>query len=109
MAKKKGVQRGVVGQRGARTAREAPTIVRWEAKNTRPLGTRARWLTPEVTDALIASAANEGSVELEVGSADSIQTVRMTLGAAARRKGYRAHAAVVGEKKLAVYFEKVEG
>lgn len=92
-----------------RAVRESPTIVAWAPKTSRPLGMRAKWLTTEVTEALIATAANEGSVELEVGSADSLQTVRMTLGAAARRKGYKAHAAIVGEKKLQVYFEKTEG
>lgn len=86
--------------------RHVPSLVQWGMKEGEITGTRARWLTPEVTSAILDTAVKKNHVVLQFAPQDSLQSVRLTLGAFARRKGYKAHAAVEGNT-LRISLEKL--
>lgn len=104
MAKPKKAARGFVGER---KQRQSPTVVQWGVKEGTISGTRARWLTPDVANAILDTAQKKNHVVLQFAPGDSLQSIRLTLGAFARRKGYKAHAAAEGNT-LRISLEKVE-
>jgi|SRR5690349_6044624 len=87
--------------------RRTPTIVQWGIKDGQVTGTRARWLNPDVANAILDTAEKRSHVVLQFAPQDSLQSVRLTLGAFARRKGYKAHSVVEGNT-LRISLEKLE-
>lgn len=103
MAKKK----AKAAANGNRAERRIPSLQSWGVKEGTITGTRARWLTPEVANAILDTAKQQNHVVMQFSPQDSLSSIRLTLGAFARRKGYKAHANAEGNT-LRISLEKIE-